>query len=456
MKGKSAGSLLLLAGAFFLVPLGASASVTITEIMYDAEGADTKHEWVEVMNSGSAVDITDWKLFEGGSNHKLTLFSGTATVPQGGYAIIADDPVTFLADFPSFSGMVFDTALSGGLTNSSGESLTLRDGNLSDVSSVIYDPTLGAAGDGNTLQKVGSNWQALPPTPGAAAGSSGSSGDPSPDPEPEPETAPPAASAENQATGGAPVVPQIRATAGEDRTVVAGASTVFSGNATGLTGSPLQGARYVWSFGNGDTREGQSVLYAYPYPGKYAVTLDVTSSGWGATDRILVTVVDADVAITGANAEYTEIENRSSRELDLGLWQLSAGGKTFIFPPHTVLLPKSVVRVSNAATGLLITKPSDVALLYPNGAPVAAYAPKLITYAPRPDAPQVAARTPVPADVPFSVEGEPLQDARDELLASAGVAEAPVPYWVWYAGLVALIGGAGAAAHFIRKGFPQS
>ena len=48
----------------------AHASVTINEIMYDLEGADTGREWVEVHNSGSeAVDLLKWKFVEGGTNH---------------------------------------------------------------------------------------------------------------------------------------------------------------------------------------------------------------------------------------------------------------------------------------------------------------------------------------------------------------------------------------------------
>ena len=51
-----------------LMPHSAYASVIISEIMYDPQGTDTDHEWVELYNSGSdAVEITkDWRFVVGG------------------------------------------------------------------------------------------------------------------------------------------------------------------------------------------------------------------------------------------------------------------------------------------------------------------------------------------------------------------------------------------------------
>jgi hypothetical protein len=170
---------------FFGLPFFASANVVITEVMYDLPGGDSKHEWVEVKNEGGALNLSEWKLYEGESNHKLTPHTGDGTVPSGGYAILADNPVTFLADYPGFSGIVFDVALSGGLNNTNGESLTLRDAELTDRDSVTYSPSWGASGDGNSLHKVGSAWEALLPTPGAGPGTERAAVPPPPPPEPE-------------------------------------------------------------------------------------------------------------------------------------------------------------------------------------------------------------------------------------------------------------------------------
>src|SRR5690348_11665056 len=81
------------------LPASAFASVEITEVMYDAPGADSGHEWLEATNLGaSEVDLSGYKLFEGNTNHALALQSGEATLAAGASAILVEDPAKFAAD----------------------------------------------------------------------------------------------------------------------------------------------------------------------------------------------------------------------------------------------------------------------------------------------------------------------------------------------------------------------
>ena len=150
MKRKVFALVLLL-----LIPSTSIASVRITEIMYDVPGSDGGREWIEVVNDGTAVvDITDYRLFEANTNHKLTsVFGGTSLHPQG-VAVIADDRTKFLADNPRFVGILFESAFS--LSNNT-EALILRDGNLKDVDSVTYYSGSGARGDGQSLHREGAD-----------------------------------------------------------------------------------------------------------------------------------------------------------------------------------------------------------------------------------------------------------------------------------------------------------
>ena len=336
--------------------------------MYDAPGTDTKHEWVELQNIGSAVDMSGYKYYENGSNHGLTLFAGPATVAAGGYVVIADDAATFLGDFPSFSGTLFDSAFS--LSNT-GESMSLRDESLTDAASASYTSDAGAAGDGNSLNALSGSWYPRLPTPGGAA-ASGSV-------EPAQTSNPPASSNSNSTSGGSsnatpqstasPVTegPKITVNAGDDRTVIVGAEALFTATALGIQGEPLASARYVWSFGNAATKEGRSVLYTYTIPGTYIVVVDASSAEHGATDRVTVTAVAADIAVTRANADFIELHNRTGRELDLGLWQLGVGGVFFVLPPRTIIGANKAIPLPKDVTGLTPTAPSDVTLYYPNG-----------------------------------------------------------------------------------------
>lgn len=372
--------LLILVILFSFSPLQSFAAVSISEVMYDPSGADDGHEWIEVYNSGASFDLSKWKLFEGGTNHGISAYAGGSNVPTGGYAVLVDSPSKFLADWPSFSGQIFDTVFSGGLNNTNGETLILRNDSLSDVDSVTYSSTLGANGDGNSLQKVGSSFTASSPTPGSAvgAGSDGSSNTSEGQNTENVSSSSTTSSTSSNLGSSYPIEPKMNVSAGGDRTVVTGASTVFEGRVQGLKGEAITNARLVWNFGNGESREGRSVLYAFPYPGRYAVILDASSEIYSATTRLTVTVVPAQVSVSEVNSDFVEITNSSGIELNLGLWQLTADGQTFRFPVNTVLFPHESVAISNIATGLTPSSPRAVSLLYPNGTLAATYGKELI------------------------------------------------------------------------------
>lgn len=150
-----------------VTPAPPEGHVVINEIMYDPSGGDTGHEWIEIRNGTSqSFDLLNWKFFENNSNHGLTLIAGSATLLAGDFAIIADNATTFLTDWPSFSGTLFDSAFS--LSNTAGEMIALKNPALEIIDALTYATTTGANGDGNSLHRTeGGNWIAALPTPGA-------------------------------------------------------------------------------------------------------------------------------------------------------------------------------------------------------------------------------------------------------------------------------------------------
>ncbi|MBN1385835.1 lamin tail domain-containing protein [Candidatus Woesearchaeota archaeon] len=118
-------------------------ALVINEIMYDPAGTDSGHEWVELFNEQTSVDMTGFRFYEGGSAHSLTLIQGSGTLPAGSYAIITDDADQFLLDFPSFSGTLFDSTWSS-LSNT-GELLEMRDASDLVMDSVFYNSSWGGA-----------------------------------------------------------------------------------------------------------------------------------------------------------------------------------------------------------------------------------------------------------------------------------------------------------------------
>ena len=142
----------------------ASAQIEITEIMYDLSGSDSGREWIEIHNTGNSTDLTAWRFFEGGSNHKLKNYTNDLILESNEYALIVDDPEAFLND-TNFNGTIIDSSWQS-LANS-GETLVLKtskDGPV--IVNITYLPADEADGNGASLQLINNSWQACNPTPG--------------------------------------------------------------------------------------------------------------------------------------------------------------------------------------------------------------------------------------------------------------------------------------------------
>lgn len=267
------------------------------------------------------------------------------------------------------------------------------------------------------------------------------------------ETTPQQASVPSVDTGGsvssAPPPPEraIRVDAGGDRTVFVGADSVFEGKAFGLEGEPLQNARFVWTFGNGDRREGPAIWYHFLHPGVYVVVLDVASGKYSASDRIRVEVVPAALTIESVTGEYIEIGNRGSVEVDVGAWMLRAKDQFFTFPSHTVILPGRSIFVSNIRTGLMPAEPSDVSLHYPNSVHAVSYEYPLVSGGR--DLGEVRTN---PVRQSVTQEATSVETAIPPKTQTAALPTAPpIDDWSWFLLSLLISAGAGAGVFFVRQ-----
>ncbi|MBU1202627.1 lamin tail domain-containing protein [Patescibacteria group bacterium] len=145
---------------FFTLTLKVEASesdLLFSEIMYDASGADSGHEWIEIFNSGQedVVASSTWRFFDG-ANHNINLYQGTTTIASQEYFVLADNAENFLVDYPDFNGTVFDTVMS--LPNSSSTIGLSFDNGQSYLIESFYDASWGG-GDGFSLEKILETWQ---------------------------------------------------------------------------------------------------------------------------------------------------------------------------------------------------------------------------------------------------------------------------------------------------------
>jgi hypothetical protein len=348
----------------FVLPTPVFAAAQLTEIMYDVSGSDSGREWVEFTNTGSdPLDASGYKFFEANTNHALTLLSGTGVLVPGASALIIEDQTKFMADNPNFSGTLFKSSFS--LSNT-GESLGLKDSALDVLDSVTYDSSMGAGGDGNSLQRSGSGFVAGVPTPGSYGGgaisnSSQDSGDSQSD-----QTSSSTQQVQVSVTSaGGPAA--ISAGIEADAESMVGGGEFFTGEAFSSTGAVLSGARFIWNFGDGTTGEGARVFHTYDYPGQYEVVLSIGYNYSSATTRLSVSAVPAQVSLIAEGDGSLTINNNSTDDLDVGLWSLVQGSSTpFVIPENTLVMRGHGVRFSTAVLGF--SGGTTATLKYPDGA----------------------------------------------------------------------------------------
>lgn len=379
----------LLALVLFILPVFVSASLEITEIMYDAPGTDTDHEWVEIYNSGSsAVTILTgsgsgtWR-FSDKSPHILNFSSGNLSLPAGAYAIIAKSESAFRSDFPSFSGVILASSIS--LPNTSA-TLSLIDENGNTVSSVSYASDDGAVGDGNSLQLSEQGFIAALPTPGEDNESSPASpADPNNE---ESDTANKSSSnSTSSGSGGSSkkVIKDLKVDVGNDILTTVGSPVEFFAE---VPEDIKYHVNFKWSLGDGSYHRGQRVVYNYSYPGEYIAVVNAHSNFGDTTGRVNVRVTAPEIMVNKLPDGAIEVENKSKDEIDMHLWKIASGDKHFIFPRDTIVKAGGKITLSPQVSGLNIYPLSIMQVYDPRGveykqnsAPVRSAAPKKITTA---------------------------------------------------------------------------
>lgn len=354
-------------GIFFYMPFFAfgavSGDVVINEVAYDLEGADDKHEWVELYNaSAQDRDITGWK-FNDGSNHILNAppkngGQGAMIVPSGGYAVLADDAVVFLADHPGFFGTVIDTVMS---LNNTSATLTLLDENGVVIDVASYQKESGAAGNGMTLGRGDAGtWREGSESPGAPNGvalaPTNDGGD-----------------TQNSAASASGVSSQtaVIADAGSNIAALAGTEVIF--DASRSTGGALM---FTWNLGDGIVASGEKVAHFYPFAGTYIVTLTATDGHTAHSDQIEVRIYPINIFISEflsvpreGQKGWVELYNGADTIADLSGWGIGTSntGAEFTFSENTFLAPRGFLVLQDDVLGFTLPAQGELMLWYPHG-----------------------------------------------------------------------------------------
>ncbi|MEX2187874.1 MAG: tandem-95 repeat protein, partial [Pirellulales bacterium] len=120
---------------FFPATPGAAnlaGALVINEVMYHPASENVLEEWIELKSIGSqAVNVAGWQLTAG-----VNFTFPSASVPAGGFLVVAADVAAFAAANPAFSGTVIG-GWTGQLSNS-GETIELSDNFGQVVDTVAY------------------------------------------------------------------------------------------------------------------------------------------------------------------------------------------------------------------------------------------------------------------------------------------------------------------------------
>lgn len=311
-----------------LVPLSLVFAFQITEVMFDPEGVDAKREWVEVYNNTSlSIDLSNYYFLENNVYHGISENPVSSIVGPGQYAIIASDATTFILEYPNVS-RVFDSVFS---LNNTGELIAIANENKETISSLFYDPTIGAKGDGNSLSLVGTTWQARKPSPGAVASVEiiNDSGDVS--------------------TAKKPTLkPQL-----SNEVTIAPGSTKVLVPEYAVTDQVVKfeiinkekNTRVTWSLGDGTVGSGTSIIHRYILPGTYSVRAKIETRDEDDYEFFGSIIIQSPLVqiSTGYHNEqrYLRLTNKNLSNLDISKWSVVISGKRYQLPDNLLITPNN-------------------------------------------------------------------------------------------------------------------
>jgi hypothetical protein len=169
--------------AFFaaLVCRPASASMIISEIMYDVQGTDTNREWVELYNTGSSlVDLSGWQVGKPAVNAWTSAFPAGTTLGAGKALVVTPSAATLDADWGAGINRL-QAASFPSLTNDPNNDVANATLAIRNAAGVVQDAVIYRDGSGwpTTAGNDGNSIYVLPQYLSAAANDNGGNWRPS-------------------------------------------------------------------------------------------------------------------------------------------------------------------------------------------------------------------------------------------------------------------------------------
>lgn len=127
------------------------AFVQINEVMYNPQGADNNKEFIELYTS-ELVNLTNYTLADSSSQDHLELLQLT----NSSYILIVEESF----NYTEINASIYSAgATIGNNLGNNGDSILLKDQNGEIITTLTYNSSLGAEGNGKTLCLYNASWQ---------------------------------------------------------------------------------------------------------------------------------------------------------------------------------------------------------------------------------------------------------------------------------------------------------
>jgi hypothetical protein len=332
-----------------LFPIVTDAAVVINEVAWMGSAASANHEWIELYNDGSAVAVDGWTLSDG-MNLNIPL---TGTIPAQSYAVLER------SSDASAAGTAF-LIYTGALVNT-GAVLQLKRGDGGIEDQVAGGENWVSIGGDNltkeTAQYTTTGWVTGVGTPGAR-----NSGTPK---TPDKPTTPPEEDKDDDKVD--TPKPLTSKSSGETVRLVLPGMTLklavdaqkigyvhqpitFRVTPSGVGTTLVDSLTYEWNFGDGTTAFSKEPIHSYAFPGTYVVTVYGGYKRQEQVARHEITILPVTLSLTVSPQGNLQIHNESPYDIDISGYQVN-GGKQFIFPDRSIMLPNQTITLESKVIG---------------------------------------------------------------------------------------------------------
>ena len=342
---------LLLLAFILIIPSVVNAAVIISEVAWMGSSASANHEWIELHNTGSSVDVSGWTLTDS-MNLSIPL---SGTIGAGDFAVLerSSDASAAGSAFLTYTGAMVNTGATLKLTRS--------DGGIEDQ--VAGGTDWKSIGGDNvtkeTAQYTSGGWVTGVGTPGQANSGTAIVEEEEGQEEEEEneeevvndEEEQEEAETNNNSRGSSSSGETVRLLIKDSTLAVAvdaqkigyvNQDILFTGKPAGIGRSLEASLIYYWNFGDGTIGYGKEVGHEFLYPGTYVVTLHSSYKNQEQLTRHEITILPVTMSLTRSPLGDLQINNDSPYEIDISGYAVE-GSKSFVFPNYSVLLPNQTI-----------------------------------------------------------------------------------------------------------------